>query len=62
MDKNEICQRLTAVCQALDNMTVTGVMNASNLTGSYKILEEIVFALQNPKQNPEVDKKEESKT
>lgn len=59
MDKNEICRRLDAVCQVLDNTSVSGIQNVSNIAGSYRILQEIIYALQNPMPNQETEKKEE---
>lgn len=58
MDKKEICQRLKAVCQGLDNISVIGINNISNIAGSFRILEEIIIALE----QPETKKEEETKT
>lgn len=41
MDKNEVCQRISAVINTLDTgITVTGVQNAGNISGCYVILKE----------------------
>lgn len=46
MQKSEICERLEAVCKALDNVTVSGVQNVSNIAGSFAILNEILIRLE----------------
>lgn len=46
MQKSEICERLEAVCKALDNLTVSGVQNVSNIAGSFAILNEILIRLE----------------
>lgn len=46
MQKSEICERLDAVCKALDNVTVSGVQNISNIAGSFAILNEILIRLE----------------
>lgn len=46
MQKNEICERLEAVCKALDNVAVSGVQNVSNIAGSFAILNEILIRLE----------------
>lgn len=46
MQKSEICERLEAVCKALDNVTVSGVQNISNIAGSFAILNEILIRLE----------------
>ena len=46
MDKNEICQRIDAVCKTLDGgITVSGVKNAGNLAGCFTILQETLAFL-----------------
>lgn len=45
MEKTEICDRLNMVCKALDNISIVGIQNASNLAGCYGILNEIITAL-----------------
>ena len=46
MTKNEICQRIDAVCKTLDGgITVSGAMNAGNLAGCYTILQEVLAEL-----------------
>lgn len=47
MSMIEIRSRIEAVCKALDNITVTGIQNAGNLTGCYSILKDILVALDN---------------
>lgn len=47
MSMIEIRGRIEAVCKALDNITVTGIQNAGNLTGCYSILKDILVALDN---------------
>lgn len=47
MTKQEISQRIAAVCRTLDGgITVTGVQNAANLAGCFNILQEIYQDLQ----------------
>lgn len=46
MQKSEICERLEAVCKALDNVTVSGVQNVSNIADSFAILNEILIRLE----------------
>lgn len=41
MDKNNIIIKLDSVCQALNNVTVTGIQNMGNIAGCYSILQEI---------------------
>lgn len=60
MDNNEICRRLDAVCQVLDNTSVSGIQNVSNIAGSYRILQEIIYALQNPITKTEQKEKDEN--
>ena len=43
--KEEILNRLVAVLNALDNISVHGKMNLANLSGSIAILEEIMKSL-----------------
>ena len=45
MSNQEVIARLQSVCNALDNITITGARNASNLAGSFVILEEIIQAI-----------------
>lgn len=46
MIKNEICQRIMAVCRTLDSgITVSGVSNAGNLAGCFTILKETLDIL-----------------
>jgi len=45
MSNQEIIARLQSVCNALDSITIAGVRNASNLAGSFVILEEIIQAI-----------------
>lgn len=39
--KNEILQRISAVVNALNNITVSGKQNLGNLSGSITVLEEV---------------------
>lgn len=46
MTKDEILQRLEAVCNTLDGgIMVSGVKNASNLAGCYSVLQELLGVL-----------------
>lgn len=48
MIKNEVLQRIEAVCRTLDGgITVTGAMNAGNLAGCFTILQETLAMLSN---------------
>lgn len=48
MTKQEMIQRLSAVCRTMDSgITVTGIKNAANLSGCFSILQEILIDLQN---------------
>jgi len=47
MNKNEICEKLVAVCNALDNVTVKGVQNAGNIAGCHSLVQEVVAFLMN---------------
>lgn len=43
MNKNEVCQRLDAVCKTLDGgISVRGVQNAGNLAGCFAVIQEIL--------------------
>lgn len=56
MDFNELYQKLQQVCTALDNTTVTGIKNLSNIAGCYAILNEIMVGMQNAVEMKEVEK------
>ena len=46
MDKNEVIQRMEAVCKTLDGgITVSGAQNAGNLAGCFAILSETLAYL-----------------
>ena len=45
MNKNELLQRLDSVCNALNNISVTGVNNAANLAGCYSVIQETMNKL-----------------
>lgn len=48
MVKNDVLQRIDAVCKTLDGgITVSGVQNAGNLTGCFAILQETLAILSN---------------
>lgn len=47
MNKNEVCNKIAAVCMALDNITVTGVQNAGNIAGCHGALQDILAFLVN---------------
>lgn len=57
MTKQEIIQRLNAVCNTMakDISVEKGIQNYANYTGCFSILQEIIVALQ----NENVEKKEE---
>lgn len=62
MIKNEILQRIDAVCKTLDGgITVSGAQNAGNLAGCFAILQETLTILSNceitEKKEPESDNK-----
>lgn len=43
MDKNEMIQRIDAVCKTLDGgITVAGAQNAGNLAGCFTVLSEVL--------------------
>ena len=47
MTKQDILQRINAVCRTMDTgITITGIKNAGNLAGCFSILQEIIVALQ----------------
>lgn len=43
--KNEIMQKLSAVINALNSISVSGKNNLANLSGSISVLEEVVITL-----------------
>ena len=45
--KEDILQKLDAVCKALNSIGVVGINNAANLAGSYNVLQEIIADIQN---------------
>jgi hypothetical protein len=46
MTKEEICQRIDAVCKTLDGgIVVSGVRNAGNLAGCFTILQETLAGI-----------------
>lgn len=45
--KEEILQKLDAVCKALNNISVVGINNAANLAGSYSVLQETISMINN---------------
>jgi len=46
MNKDDVCQRINAVCKTLDGgITVSGVQNAGNLAGCFSILQETLAFL-----------------
>ena len=45
MNKDEICKRIAAVCNSLNDLTVTGIKNAANLSGAHSVLQETLTAL-----------------
>ncbi len=45
--KNEIMQRIAAVLNALNSVTVSGKHNLTNLSGSIAVIEEIAGMLEN---------------
>ena len=48
MVKNEVLQRIDAVCKTLDGgITVSGAQNARNLAGCFAILQETLAILSN---------------
>lgn len=62
MVKNEICQRITAVCRTLDGgITVAGAMNAGNLAGCFTILQETLDILERCEITDPKEEKEEAK-
>lgn len=64
MIKNEVLQRIDAVCKTLDGgITVSGAQNAGNLAGCFAILQETLAILSNceitEKKETESDSKED---
>ncbi len=64
MVKNEVLQRIDAVCKTLDGgITVSGAQNAGNLAGCFAILQETLAILSNceiiEKKETESDSKED---
>jgi hypothetical protein len=60
MDKNEVCQRISAVLKTLDTgISVTGAQNAGNLAGCFAILNETLEFLANCDIMPITEKKTE---
>ena len=62
MVKNDVLQRIDAVCKTLDGgITVSGAQNAGNLAGCFAILQETLTILSNceinEKKEPESDNK-----
>lgn len=55
MDFNELYQKLASVCTALDNTTVTGIKNLSNIAGCYAILNDIMTEMQNAREVKETE-------
>lgn len=50
MIKNDVMQRIDAVCKTLDGgIVVSGVQNAGNLAGCFAILQETLAILKNCK-------------
>lgn len=41
MDKENIIIKLDSVCQALNNLTITGIQNMGTVAGCFSILQEI---------------------
>ncbi len=41
MDKENIIIKLDSVCQALNNLTITGIQNMATLAGCFTVLQEI---------------------
>lgn len=60
MTKQEIIQRLNAVCNTMakDISVERGIQNYANYTGCFSVLQEILTALQ----NDDAEKKETEKT
>ena len=64
MVKNEVLQRIDAVCKTMDGgITVSGAQNAGNLAGCFAILQETLAILSNceitEKKETESDSKED---
>lgn len=64
MIKNDVMQRIDAVCKTLDGgITVSGAQNAGNLAGCFAILQETLAILSNceitEKKETESDSKED---
>lgn len=53
MSNEEMKRRLSQVLQALNNVTVSGKVNLSNLTGSIAILEDIFQSIPEEEQQEE---------
>lgn len=47
MDFDVLYHKLASVCNALDNTTVTGIKNLSNIAGCYAILNDIMTEMKN---------------
>jgi hypothetical protein len=45
MTNNEIKQRIVAVHNALNNISISGVQNINTLTGCFSILQELIQAI-----------------
>lgn len=45
MDRNKVLEKLIRICNILDNTTVTGLQNMSNITGCYTIVQEVIQML-----------------
>ena len=45
MTNDTIIMKLNSVCQALNNVTVSGVQNMATLAGCYTVLQEILKEL-----------------
>lgn len=41
MNKDNIIMKLDSVCQALNNVTISGIQNMATLAGCYTVLQEI---------------------
>ena len=62
MVKNEVLQRIDAVCKTLDGgITVSGAQNAGNLAGCFAILQETLAILSNCEITEEKETESDSK-
>lgn len=62
MVKNEVLQRIDAVCKTLDGgITVSGAQNAGNLAGCFAILQETLAILSNCEITDEKETESDSK-